>query len=514
MGKVRRLLGALLLLVCCPLMAQVNTDNVMVMGRYALSSEDYVLAIQRFNRVLASKPFMPEAYFFRGLAKFYLEDYHGADADCTHSIERSPYDPNGYVLRGLCRVHMSHFEDAARDYEQVISMAPLDKSAWHNLVLCRVEMKQWDRAVSALDSMMRTWPKEANFLCVRAQVAVEKTDTATPETYLKRALEVNRYEGRAWTFLSYISLNRGEWSQAEQQLDTAIIAEPRISGNYINRALARYHQQNLRGAMSDYDIALEIDPKNYLGHFNRGLLRMQVGDDNRAIEDFDYVLSVDAENDLALYNRTILYDNTGDYRSALKDINSILQRNPYFWEGYMLRASLKRKTGDVAGAERDEFKVMKEQIEVRSGARKARVATRKQSNKNINDYDKLVEADDNEPEKEYASQWRGKVQNRYVELKPLPAITEEILRDASPEQRLAFQSFNRGCVLLAENNHDDAIAAFSEAVKADVTMSEAYYNRGVAYIMKGEKKTGLADLSHAGELGLYGAYNLIKRFSK
>lgn len=71
------------------------------------------------------------------------------------------------------------------------------------------------------------------------------------------------------------------------------------AGNYINRALARFHQNNLRGAMSDYDLALDIDPNNFIGHYNRGLLRAQVGDDNRAIEDFDFVLQIEPDNMMA-----------------------------------------------------------------------------------------------------------------------------------------------------------------------------------------------------------------------
>ena len=45
-------------------------------------------------------------------------------------------------------------------------------------------------------------------------------------------------------------------------------------------------------------------------------------------------------------------------------------------------------------------------------------------------------------------------------------------------------------------------------------MPEAYFNRGVAYILDGNFDKGLADLSQAGEMGLYQAYNLIKTYSK
>ena len=46
---------------------------------------------------------------------------------------------------------------------------------------------------------------------------------------------------------------RDRYKEAEADLDQSIHLSAKNAGNYINRALARFHQNNLRGAMSDYD---------------------------------------------------------------------------------------------------------------------------------------------------------------------------------------------------------------------------------------------------------------------
>ena len=56
--------------------------------------------------------------------------------------------------------------------------------------------------------------------------------------------------------------------------------------------------------------------------------------------------------------------------------------------------------------------------------------------------------------------------------------------------------------------------SFSRALELDPHFPSAYYSRGVAYILGGQIEQGLSDLSQAGELGLYTAYNLIKKYSK
>lgn len=401
--------------------AQINTDRVMQMGRHALYYEDYVLSIQRFSMVINARPYLAEPYFFRGLAKFYLEDYSGAELDCNECIYRNPYISNYYQLRALCRIHQRNYTDAIADYLKAIDISPQDKNSWHNLVLCRFELEQWEEADSAADQMIRYWPKESENYTIKAQIAVQRGDTTTCLAWIDTALVRNAYDGQAWSMRSSISLQRGQYAQAEEELDKAILQLPRVAGNYINRALARFHQDNLRGAMTDYDHALEIEPRNYIGHYNRGLLRAQVGDDNRAIEDFDFVLSVEPDNMMALFNRALMLDNTGDYRGAIRDISAVIAEYPEFWTGYQYRAAIRRKIGDTYGAERDEFKVLKARMDARAGvSSKSRHKTRKQSERNIEDYNALVEADSNEPEREYTSVYRGRVQDRQVELSPQP----------------------------------------------------------------------------------------------
>ena len=71
--------------------AQINTDRVLTIGRNALYFEDYVLSIQYFNQVIKSKPWLAEPYFYRAVAKINLDDYKGAEEDCTLCLERNPF---------------------------------------------------------------------------------------------------------------------------------------------------------------------------------------------------------------------------------------------------------------------------------------------------------------------------------------------------------------------------------------------------------------------------------------
>ena len=73
------IVSLLVLLMACPMVAQINTNRVLAIGRNALYFEDYLLSIQYFNQVVKSKPYLAEPYFFRAIAKLELEEYKGAE---------------------------------------------------------------------------------------------------------------------------------------------------------------------------------------------------------------------------------------------------------------------------------------------------------------------------------------------------------------------------------------------------------------------------------------------------
>ena len=84
--------------------------------------------------------------------------------------------------------------------------------------------------------------------------------------------------------------------------------------------------------------------------------------------------------------------------------------------------------------------------------------------------------------------------------------------DLAPD--FAYSYYNRGNVLSQLKDYRAAIVSYDEAIALEPNLAEAYYNRGLTYIFVGENARGIADLSKAGELGLYSAYNLIKRFAE
>ena len=437
MFRVRRKsLLCLLLLGTLLSKAQVNTDHMMRVGRNALYFSDYVLSIQYFNQVVNAKPYLHEPYFFRGLAKFYLDDYTGAEVDCSEAINRNPFVVDCYQLRGLARANQGKYAEAIGDYRNALHHSPENESLWHNLALCYANLKAYDAAVGVLDTLVRIVPGYVPALNMRAQVHIQQEDTLAALADLEASLKINRYDAEVYATRALVYLQQERYAAAEEDLTYAIHLNPK-SRYYINRALTHYYRQELRDAMNDYDLALDLEPHNVLGRYNRGLLRAQVGDDNRAIEDFNIVIEYEPDNTMAIFNRALLLMQTGDHAAAEVDLNRVLEEYPRFLYGYQCRADVRRKLGQLKEAEQDELIVLRAQMDEQNRLlagknnddeneeKDADDNTRKKSDKNIKKYRRLVVADDAVADNEFTSAYRGKVQNRnvYVALQPLFMLT-------------------------------------------------------------------------------------------
>lgn len=643
---------------------------MMSVGRTALYFEDYVLSIQYFNQVINAKPYLAEPYFYRAVAKLSLEDYRGAEQDCSNAIERNPFVVNSYQVRGLARVYQGRYTDAVGDFRKGLSLEPDNTSMRHNLILCLERDNRKDEALLAADTLVAMFPKYAPGMAIRSDLLWERGDSVGALEWVDKALEINRYDADMLHHRGVMLARLERYEEAEKDMDRAIYLDPGNSGAYITRAMIRYFRNNLNGALADYDMSIVIDPSSVTGHYNRGNLRAQIGDDNRAIEDFDVVIESEPDNMMAIFYRGVLRDNTGDYRGAEQDITKVLEEYPQFIQGYQIRSEVREKLGNRIGAEEDALVVMRDRNRRFNNAmgytddsdKEDESKTRDRSDKNVRNYRKILVDENLENSTGYSSEYRGKVQNRNVNVQYLEPFrltyykdndqaismvrysralddlyatgsfmseivlenhevslddkqisglfadiekrtmrlssdtekTDNILlaraidfsllqdftnaetdldnavavnpdnwavwfcraqvrerlvrirqaeQDMSPGQGIsdnrekvadpgyytviryltsaielepsfAYAYYNRGTLYAMTNDLHAALVDFDKAIAIDESLAEAWYNRGLVLVLLNRMDDAFRDLSRAGELGIYTAYNIIKRFSK
>jgi tetratricopeptide (TPR) repeat protein len=76
-----------------------------------------------------------------------------------------------------------------------------------------------------------------------------------------------------------------------------------------------------------------------------------------------------------------------------------------------------------------------------------------------------------------------------------------------------FAYYNKALVQCSRKLYNEALESLNKAIEINPDFAEAYFNRGIIHIYNGNETEGTADLSKAGELGIFKAYNVIKRYT-
>lgn len=330
--------------------AQVNAEQVTNIGRNVLSLEEYMLSIHYFNLAINAKPYMADPYYFRGLAKLMLDDYRGAEADCTEAIEKNKFLTEAYRVRGFARAKMGKDSLALLDFNKGLEYIPVDKYFLFYKGSTQTALEKYDDAEKTFRTLLRYFPSFDSAYSELARLNLQKGDTATAISNLDTAINLNKKEPYPYLMRADIEARNKKWQEARQDLDYAIELMPKETSLYLNRAYIRYNDDDYFGAMSDYNYALELEPENLAARYNRGLLRYEVRDLPGSLQDFTEVLQHEPDNFHARYSRALINLELDKNKEARSDLQKIAEKYPRFYPVYYALAQTEQNMGNLQKA--------------------------------------------------------------------------------------------------------------------------------------------------------------------
>ena len=251
--------------------AQLNIDHYIRVGETRIAIGNYVGAIEYFNIVIRFKPYMPEPYFFRGVAKHMLEDFHGAIIDYEKAIEIKPYYPDAYTRLGMAYHALNDYDSAIKNYNKALELNPDNEGVYNNRGIAKISKKDVEGAILDYNKALEINPGSTNTLMNRSNAKIIKGD-------IKGAI---------------------------QDLNQVIVIRPHYAGAYLNRGLARFEMNDYASAMRDFDQCIRLEPENALAYNNRGIIKQKLEDYNGAIMDYDMAIQLDAGMANAYFNRAM-----------------------------------------------------------------------------------------------------------------------------------------------------------------------------------------------------------------
>lgn len=351
-GIVKYALSLILLATwwALPCRAQVNAEQVTEIGKNVLMMDDYMLAIHYFNLAIKAKDYLAEPYFYRALAKMNLDDFKGAEEDCTIAIRRSKFMTEAYKLRGFVRQQMGLDSLALEDFQYGLTQNPRDRDIQFYKSIAQLNLKMYEEADSTLTSLISANPKFYEAITARAQLRVETGDTIGALEDIEKSVNLSKTQPFPYILRAQIYSEKQAWPEAIEALTDMERFFPDEPTLFLNRAYLKYRTDDYYGALQDYNSAIHLDPYNPDALFNRALLEFEVMELTKAAEDFSKVLDLDANNFHARYNRVLIYMSTRQYKKAEADLKIILKRYPRFYPAYYALAECRNAQGDEKGA--------------------------------------------------------------------------------------------------------------------------------------------------------------------
>lgn len=346
----------ILLLTTVGTYAQVNLPHFVRKGRIALYNNNYTEAIQHFNEVISRKANPFEEYFYRGIAKYNLGDYLGAEHDFSMTLDIHPFYSRAYHYRGVTYAALMEKGKAIEDLSKALELDPYNSEALASRGGVFLQMKQYQKALDDLNEALMIDGDVASVYLRRAMVHKELENYVEALEDCSVAIKKKMFYKEAYAQRGLIKYEMGWFDEALADFNNALKIDDDNAEYYYFRAITRYQLNDLEGTLSDYGRALKINPKSALTYYNRAILYSQIKDFEKAIKDYEKVAALSPNNILTYLNRAHLYYEREDYKASIDDYSKAIEIFPQFARAYLMRAQVYQKTGQIEKAHHDRRK--------------------------------------------------------------------------------------------------------------------------------------------------------------
>lgn len=472
-----------------------------------IQQNNYDEAYRCYTKAIKLKTTYAGDYINRGIINVEKKNYREALSDYSQAIKMEPKSMNAYMNRAILRANLGDDNNAYSDFKKVLELDSSVTEARYSLAMLNIKLRKYKDAISDYNEILKKYPYFVPAFWGIAEAYDRMGNEKESFRYRMKASEIEKNK-------SSIQQKMKKELQAKNMLATeAPVSNSKKRASLFNRNInqemndnekASKYEDEKRGLVQ-YRFVDVVNEKNFvltyyakadelrrtnlyhpvLNQYNRKkVLNTTLKITNQeipltseliqthfdAINDISSKITNDPDNADLYFHRAIEFALVQDFSSSIEDLNVALKLDPDFTLAYFTRANIRYKLIDF----NRENKITDE-------------------NNAVNKNSKI------------------QLENQYK------IDFEQIMRDydqvAMLQPDFSFSYFNKANILCTQKDFRSAIGQYTKAIDVDADFAEAYYNRGLTYLFIGEDDKGLKDLSKAGELGLYGAYNLIQRYT-
>lgn len=491
---------------------QPSQMDVMVdRGQARARLHDLASALKDLNGVLLIDAGRPDALVVR--ARVYLErgfidnkpiDYSKAIADCNQALRNETGLAIAYAVRGEAHARRGDFIKAIADCDQALKLD--DKLALAYAVRGGAMLDRKDRAqaLQDCDRAVALDPKLVEAYLYRGQVRQLERSLDKALADYDTAVQVDPRDAIAYLrrgSLRYILRDDG---LAIKDFDQALSLQPGFALAFNARANAHSFMRNYDAALADHNQALALNPGRTIFLVNRGLTHLRKRDFDKATADMKQIIDTPPFDAAGYYGLGLVYQRQKKLKEAEIQFENAITQAP---ERVEYRGALGGLLIDMKDFDRA-AKNFEEGLKRDPGhagclAGMGRLLVARGKHAEAIDYlTKAIASDNRDPtffrERALAHDALGESKKALDDQNHAGKLERE--QAAPPTEPTARSYHGLGKAHAANNNLQDAIKYFTQAIALDANEPAYYLDRAAVYAKLGDETRASEDRATAGKL--------------
>lgn len=437
-------------------------------------------------------------YINRGVLQYKRHNYRGALSDYDKAIDLSPRDGKTYYNRGLLRQELGDYNRALDDYNTALDLAPELTEVHYQRGTVNLQLRQWKDALADFDALIAVYPYFLPSYYLAAQAKTALGDKKGAFVYQHKASQLEKDKEK---------IQRAKKVNTDAQLAANQPQKKDRRKEFSNRAAQNKpdvtdavdtYESEARGSVQKRYADVVNEPNIVLSYYGQTPSLRRTGYFHYMVEDYNRTNALPSPLHFSVIDLALTAEMVSKHFDQIDKLSRQIDRV----EEQKLKGE---RYADLYFARAMEFALVQDYNSAIEDCNKAIALRNKFPIANFcraNWRYKLLEFKREAGEATTADQLK-------LEFEVLLRDYDEVIRQ---QPDFAFAYYNRANMLCTQRDYEAAIRYYTKAIEVDGEFAEAYFNRGLTYIYTDENEKGLNDLSKAGELGIYQAYNLISRF--
>ncbi len=329
----------------CPQAPKDEAEAWWNRGNECYLAGDFEGAISSYDKVLNTKPDLPEIWIIRGIAFDHLGRYEDAIASFDKVLDIKPDYHTAWLIRGDSLHNLGRDEEAVASFDKALDINP-DYQTWYNRGISLHNLGRNEEAVASFDKALDI---ESDSHAAWHNRGISLDNLGRHEdamASLDKALDIKSDLHEAWFNRGILLHNLDQYEDAMASLDKALDINPDYYAAWHSRGISLHDLGRYEEAITSFDKALDINPDYYAAWTSRGNSLNILDRYEEAITSLDKALDIKSDLYEAWFNRGISLDNLGRHEEAISNYDQGLtcvlkEANPEGW------GNLQRGKGNI-----------------------------------------------------------------------------------------------------------------------------------------------------------------------